>query len=324
MAGILLVGGFVLVNLIGWWGGRPARLRALARSDLNQARAALAADRAAEADRTLAEAIRLDPAGQAEAWRLRLEILRVEDRGPEALGLGREALAVLPQAEARGVLQAVTAAVFAEIPDDQARDRLGRWTCADPGDTDARVALLNRMATMPRPGDPARPERIRELEAIVARDPGNAFARAALGNALADAGEVDAVRAVLEAWPVAGRDARHDLLRGQWDLDHDGQPERALGSFRRAVAALPHVWRAHYGLARALRALGREDEARAEATTVAKLRERLDPATLGPRLAAALRAPGDDPRVAADLAALCDQTGLADLADAWRRESVRP
>lgn len=321
--GVLAVVGLA-VGAAAWAWGRPERQKAEARALLAEARTLLAADRAARADAALEGSIRLDPGGSAEAWRLRLEILRVEDRPSEAIAWSERALGMVPPGGRRGLLRAATAAVLAEVPDDQARDRLGRWVAADPGDTDARVALANRMAAQPRAGDPPRSVRIAELAAIVDRDPARPFARAALGNALADAGEVDEVRRVLTEAPAGDPDPRLDLLRGHWELDHDGQPGRALASYRRAVAALPHDWKAHYGLARALRALGREPEARAAADAVARLRERLDPATLGPRLRAGLEAPDDDPRAAADLAALCDQAGLATLAEAWRAEAARP
>ena len=136
----------------------------------------------------------------------------------------------------------------------------------------------------PDPGraTPDRATRIAELSGLLDRDPGHVPAREALVAALADAGEVDRGRQVLEAWPEAARDARFDRLRARWDLDYDRKPDRAEAGYRRALAAFPHDWRAHYGLARALRSLGRDDEARAEGEAVARLRERLDPAALGP------------------------------------------
>ncbi|WP_435018150.1 tetratricopeptide repeat protein [Tundrisphaera sp. TA3] len=316
LAGVVAVVVGLVGGLIAWPRVRPPT----AEARMAEARALLAADRVAEADRALGRALELDPAN-AEAWRLRLEILRVEDRTVEALQLGRLALKRVASEDRGGLLRSATAAAFAEIPDDQARDRLARRIAADPDDVDARVALWNRMAAMPRAGDAGRDERIAGLTAILDRDPGRAFARASLAEALADAGEVDRVRDLLDAWPEPDRDARYDRIRGRWDLDHDRRPDRAADAFRRAVGAMPHDWKAHYGLARALRALGQEAEARREAEAVARLRELLDPSTLGPRLASGLRSPGD-PRAAADLADLCDRAGLHDLADAWRGESA--
>jgi thioredoxin-like negative regulator of GroEL len=136
-----------------------------------------------------------------------------------------------------------------------------------------------------------------------------------LVSTLADAGDPDAGRAALEAWPETGRDARYWRLRGRWDLEYDHHPDRAEASFRRALTELPHDWKTRIRLARTLRSLGREPEARTEAATVARLRERLDPAALGPRLARG------DP---ADLAELTAAAGLTRLAAAWRSEVGTP
>ncbi len=218
-------------------------------------------------------------------------------------------------------MASTTLAALAELPDDEVRSRLDRWIGADPADLDARVARLVRIAANPHPGDPDRAERIARLSAILDRDPGHTPAREALLVALADAGEPDRGRAVLDAWPEPARDARYDRLRGRWDLDYDHRADRAAEAYAHAVAELPHDWKSHYGLARALRALGREVEARAEAEAVARLRERLDPSSLGPRLAADL-ANLDDPRSLLDLAALTESVGLAWLAETWRREAL--
>ncbi len=310
-------------------GDRPAALAAwrdlnrtgavTARTLLAEARAGLDLDRAADARRALGRATEVDPA-DPEAWRSRLDLLRVLDRPAEAIALGRAALRSVGPVGRRGLLASLTLALLAEPPDDEARDRLNRWIAADPDDLDARVALLARIAADPHPGDPDRGSRIADLAAILGRDPGHVPAREALAVALADAGETDRGRLVLDAWPAGARDARYDRLRGRWDLDFDRRPDRAAGSYRRALADLPHDWKSHYGLARALRAIGRVDEARHEAVAVARLRERLEPAALGPRLAADLGRL-DDPRALADLADLCESAGLTIPADAWRREA---
>ena len=119
-----------------------------------------------------------------------------------------------------------------------------------PADLDARVARLVRIAASPHPGDPDRADRIARLSAILDRDPGHVPAREALLVALADAGEPDRGRAVLDAWPEPARDARYDRLRGRWDLDYDHRADRAAEAYARAVAELPHDWKSHYGLAR--------------------------------------------------------------------------
>ena len=305
------------------WRAVNAGPEARATTLLAQARAAVALGRLAEAERTLHRATAADPAA-AEPWRLWLELLRVEDRVTDAQGVGWAALDSVPPADRRAVLRDLTLALLAEVPDDVARPMLTRWadTAAAPAsasglelDADSRVALLQRMELMPRGGDPDRAIRIDELTAILARDPGHLAAREALVSTLADAGDPDAGRAALEAWPETGRDARYWRLRGRWDLEYDHHPDRAEASFRRALTELPHDWKTRIRLARTLRSLGREPEARTEAATVARLRERLDPAALGPRLARG------DP---ADLAALTAAAGLTRLAAAWRSEVGTP
>lgn len=282
---------------------------------LGQARAAVATGRLAEAERALARATAADPTA-AGPWRLWLELLRVEDRSSEAQAIGWAAFEAVPPADRRDVLLGLTLALLAEVPDDVARPMLTRWSeaAARSGlggapDPDARVALLQRIDAMPRADDPGRAARIGELTAILERDPGHLAARAVLIAALADAGEPALGRERLDAWPEAGRDVRYWRLVGRWDLDFDHRPDRAEAAFRRTLEALPHDWKTRARLARALKMLGREAEARAEAEAVAQLRERLDPEALGPRLSRA------DP---ADLAELTASVGLSRLADAWR------
>jgi len=301
--------------------GGPARPSAL----LAEARAALALGRAAEADAALARAAGADPANP-EPWRLRLERFRVEDLALEAQEVGWAAYAAVPPEARPAVLRELTLALLADLPDDLARRTLARWAgAADPArpDRDARVALLRRVAAMPRADDPDRATRAAELSALLAAEPGHLAAREALVTALADAGEPDRGRAVLDAWPgpEPTRDARYWRLRGRWDQDYDGRPARAAEAFRRTLADLPHDWKTRVRLARAFHTLGREADAKREAEAVNRTREALDPAPLGTRLKANLDRP-DDPAALLDLADLCARVGLARLAGAWRREAA--
>ncbi len=288
---------------------------------LGEARACLALGRAAQAERSLRRAVAADPA-DPEPWKLLLKILRVEDRTREAQSLGWEAYdRVLPEAR-RALLKELTLALLADLPDELVRTTLNRWIDADAGDIDARVAWLQRIAAQPRAADPGRDSRLAELEAIVAAHPDHIGAREALATALADAGEPDRGRLVLDGWPGAetARDARYWRLRGRWDLEYDHRPERAVDACRKAVAELPQDWRSWSRLARALRSLGRDAEALQAAETVGRIREVLDPMTLGPRLDAAFTH-RDDPAALRDLAGLAGRAGLARLADAWRAEA---
>ena len=304
------------------WRAVNATDQARASTHLAEAKAALALGRAGQAARALARASALDPSDPTP-WRLRLELLRVEDQAVEAQAVGWAAYDAVPPTARRAVLRDLTLALLADLPDDLARRTLAKWAEADPAepDRDARVALLRRFAAMPREGDPDRATRIAELTAVLASDPRQTSAREALVGALADAGEPDLGRGVLDGWPEPLRDARYWRLRGRWDLEYDHQPARAVEELRRALADLPHDWKTHFRLARALRSLGLEDEAEREAETVARLREILEPAVLGRRLAADLDpARARDPRASSDLADVCVRAGLTRLADAWRRE----
>jgi Flp pilus assembly protein TadD len=296
--------------------------QANARSLLGEARACLALGLAGQAERALRRACEADPS-DGESWLLRLELLRLEDRPLEAQSVGWAAFEAVPRKAHREVLQALTLALLADTPDDLARQTLERWVAADRGDVDAKVALLRRMATDPRPSDPDRAARIAQLAVLLAREPANLDVREALILALADAGETTRGRLLLDEWPAAARDARFDRLRGQWSLNYERRPERAIEAFRKAQEGLPHDWKSHYGLSRALQALGRVDEANKEAEAVKMLRETLDPKTLGPRLDADL-AHVEDPAAAKDLAELCDRVGLARLAHAWRVLASQP
>ncbi len=330
-----------------WWWSRPERLRShaiaaakagqwaealdswrsvnatrLARGTtyLAEARAALALGRAAEAEQALARASAIDPS-PLESWRLRLEILRLEDRPLEAQKVGWAAYEAVNPGSRREVLEDLTLALLADIQDDIANPALTRW--ADAGDDpNARVALFRRLAAMPRPGGLSHAERIAELNVILKKDPDHLDAREVLVTNMVASGESDAGRVVLDAWPgvESTRDARYWRLRGRWDLEFDREPARAVEAFRRALTDLPHDAKTRVGLAQALHALGREAESREEAQSASRARELLDPIRLGPRLAADFKRP-EDPVALNDLAALCAQAGLTRLAEAWRVEA---
>jgi predicted Zn-dependent protease len=312
----------------GDWGAALRAWRALnatgaarGTTHLGEARACLALSRAAQAERSLRRGIAADPA-DPEPWRLLLQLVRVEDRTLEAQRLGWEAYAQVPVEARRVLLGELTQALLADLPDDLVRTTLKRWVEADPADIDAQVALLQRIAVQPRATDPDRASRLAALEALVASHPEDQGAREALVNALADAGQPDRGRAVLDAWPgpESDRDARYWRLRGRWELEFDRRPERAAVALQKALVPLPQDWRSWYRLARAWRILGCDAPARQAAETVARIREVLEPMALGPRLLADLDRL-DDADSLRDLAQLCQSAGLTRLADAWRTEA---
>ncbi len=306
------------------WRAFNATNSARAATHLAQAKAELKLALARQAEATLRKTIAIEPS-DAEAWKLLLEILRVEDRSLEARETVWGAYDRIPAEARRAVLRELTLAVLADVADERARLALNRWIDADPADVDARVAMLRRMAAQPRSEDPDRPARLAELEELAAANPAHPGAREALVTALGDAGEPDRGRALLDAWPGPedDRDGRYWRLRGRWALEYDRDPARAAAAFRRAVATFPHDWRAWSGLARALARLGRADEARRAAESVARIREALEPSPLLARLDNDFRQL-DDPRSRRDLAELAGRVGLARLADAWRADAELP
>ena len=141
--------------------------------------------------------------------------------------------------------------------------------------------------------------------------------------ALADAGELERGRSLLDEWPSDARDARYWRLRGRWDLEYDHRPLEAVNAFRFVLAELPQDWRTWYRLARALRVLGREDESREAAEAVKRILEVLDTLVLGPRLAASVEHL-DDASTLNDLATLSTKAGLVKLGRAWLEEAPSP
>ncbi len=250
---------------------------------LAEATAALRLAMARQAEAGLRKALDLDPS-DAEAWKLLLEILRVEDRALDAQNVVWASYDRVPPESRPGLLRELTLALLADVPDDRARLAIKRWIDADLADVDARVALLRRMAAQPRAEDPDRRARIAELEELVSAHPDHPGAREALVTELADAGEPGRGRTLLDAWlgPEDDRDARYWRLRGRWALEYDQDPRRAAPAFRRALDTFPHDWRSWSGLARALARLGKPAEARQAAASVVRIREALEPTAPAP------------------------------------------
>jgi hypothetical protein len=302
------------------WSALNRTQQASAHSLLEEARACLALNRAAQAERVLIQAVEAGPADPAP-WLLRLRLLHIENRTLEAQQVGWAAYAAVPSLARRDILRALTLVLLTDPPDNFARDQLDRWIAADAADLDAEVARFSRIANLPRSDDPDRKARIARLSALLARVPGNPSVREALVVALISAGDLNQGREVLDAWPVSARDARYDQLWGRWNLDYEHQPDVAARALRRALADQPYDWRTHYRLSRALSALGQTEEAHREAETVARLREVLEPDNLGRRLAADFDHL-DDPKSRLDLASLSASVGLDRLAEAWRVEAA--
>lgn len=303
------------------WKDYNAGPNASHQSWLSQAREALALGRAAEGLRAIERATASNPSNP-EPWLLTLEILRVEDRPIEAIRSAWNAYDAVPPPARRGVLRALTLALLADTPDELARTTLQRWVAEDPADLEARVALLRRFAENPRDGDPTRVARIEMLDDLLRRRPESIAAREALLQELIDAGASDRAKTVLQDWPFPERDARYDRIAGRMALDFDRRPDLAADLLKRALVDLPHDWRIHYRLARALSSRGQNEEARREANRVSSLRETLDPDRLAKRLDGDL-ADLDSQEAMADLAALCQSAGFERLADAWRAEAIR-
>jgi tetratricopeptide (TPR) repeat protein len=286
---------------------------------LQEARACLALSRAAQAERSLRRAIADDASG-SEPWRLLLEILRVEDRRVEAQRLGWEGYDQVKAHERSTLLRELTLALLADLPDELVRSTLHRWVAADSTDIDARAALLQRIAAQPRAADPDRPALLAAMETILTEHPDHVGAREALVSALADSGELDRGRSILGAWPESSRDARYWRLRGRWELEYDHRADQALAALRTALFELPHDWQSWYRLARAFHSLRLGRESTEAAETTSRIREVLDPLTLGPRLDSTLDHL-DDPAACAQLASICERAGLNRLAAAWRAQA---
>jgi thioredoxin-like negative regulator of GroEL len=285
-------------------------------SHLGEGKATLALGRASQAERALRKAVAAAPEDQ-EAWLLLLEILRVEERMTDAFELGWKALSSIPRETQPELLRQLTLIALTDLPDSVARATLQRWIDADPDDIDARIALLRRMGTESRSNDPDRAARLARLATILQNNPEHTGAREALLIGLADSGEGEQGRPVLESWPTELRDGRFWRLQGRWDLEFDHRTEEAVSALRQALTDFPQDWRIHYRLARALRIVNRPDEARQEAEAVARIRELLDPTALEPLLDAAFaRLP--DPAAAEVLARVCKRAGLGRLADSWQ------
>ncbi len=283
---------------------------------LKEGSACLAASRAGQAEAALRKAVAAAP-DEAPAWLLLAMIQRVEDRQVDVLSVGRRAVDLVAAADRASLLREVTLAALTELPDHLARTTLDRWLAADPTDVDAEAALLRRIGADPRSDDPDRRTRRDRLEALSRSRPDHVGAREALAILLADGREDDAFRAVLDAWPVDGRDARYWRLVGRLNLDVDRRPEPAADAFRRALEELPHDWRSHYGLARALSKMNQPEAAAREAKAVARIREAIDPMVIGPILEESV-VRLDQASARGAVANLCARVGLDWLAQAWR------
>lgn len=307
---VLLVGGVLLAGVSALWfwvdrGGDPPP------------------DRLTETDRPT------DPRSASD-WLKQIDRLRVEGRPIEAIAVAQEASRSVPLAQRPAILRAWTLALLADVPETQATLALNSWLAEDPDDLDAKVALLRRsLLSEALPGDrprigrsvPGDPGTLEGLRMILEERPEHLGAREVVVDALLDLGDVNEARSLLDAWPTSGRDDPRMLrLRSRLDLDFDGRPDRASASLGRLLASTPHDWQLRARRSRALAMGGKPDEARREAQRVDRLRERLSPDRLGPRLASALQRL-DDPDALTDLADLCDSVGLTELANSWRVEA---
>ena len=216
---------------LGLWRRINAGSQATGTTYLGEGRACLAQGLAAQAERALRRAVAAAP-GEPEAWLLLLKILRVEDRPLEAFRLGWEAFDALLPENRTELLRELTLTALTDLPDNLARETLKRWIEADPGDIDARVAYLRRIGAEPRSDDPDQASRLAELSELLASHPGHVGVREALVTALADAGEPERGRTLLEDWPVNQRDGRYWRLQGRLTLDHDHQPGQAARALR--------------------------------------------------------------------------------------------
>jgi tetratricopeptide (TPR) repeat protein len=302
-----------------YWRMVNATKAARSMTHLQEARACLALSRAAQAERSLRRAIDDDASG-SEPWRLLLEILRVEDRIVEAQRLGWEGYDQVQPRERLTLLRELTLTLLVDLPDELVRSTLHRWITADNTDIDARVALLQRIAAQPRAADPDRPSLLAAMETILIEHPDHVGTREALVSALADSGEHDRGRNILDAWPEASRDARYWRLRGRWELEYDHHAEQAVAALRTALVELPHDWRSWYRLARALQTSRPGRESTEAALTTRRIREVLDPLTLGPHLDSTLDHI-DNPAACIQLASICERAGLNRLAIAWRAQA---
>ena len=290
------------------------------RTHLAEARAGLRLDRAAQAERALRRATDADPT-DPEAWRLRLELLRVEDRAAEAHRLGWAAWAVVRPPSRREVLRGMTLALLADLPDDLARATLDRWVAADPGDVEARVARLARIAAQPRSGDPDRADRIAALAVLLDADPLRVSARP-WSSPWPTRGSPTA--AVSSSTPGPTASAMPDT-GGSGALGARLRPP--AGPRRRVVRA--RAGRAPPRLEDALPPGPRPASRRPSGRGPPCRRDRR-PDPRGPRPRHARPPPPadldrlDDPSSLLDLARLCDLAGLSRLADAWRQEAASP
>ena len=305
-----------------YWQAINATSAANGTSHLGEARACLALGQVAQAELSLHRAISFNPS-EPESPRLLLQIFQVEDRMLDAQRLGWQAYHRARADARRDLLRQLTLALLADLlPEEKIRTTLQRWVEADINDVDAQVALWQRMAAQPRAADPDRPALLAKLQDLIAKRPDHTGAREALATFLADAGEPDRGREVLDTWPESDRDARYWRLRGRWELEYEHHPDEAVEAFQTALNELPQDWRSWYRLSCALRIVNRYEESDQAAQTVRRIREVIDPLVLGPRLHAAFDHL-DDPKALSDLAVLCNQAGLGRLSNAWVAEARR-
>ncbi len=297
---------------------------ASASSLLAEAEVLLRLDRAAVAEKALQRATTANPS-QLDPWLTWLELIRLEGRSVDALQVGWTAYESVSASARLSILRALTLALLADVPDAQALDVLGRFISADPEDIDARLALLGqRTSTGGRPAGIGNSleERIAIVSDLLAQAPEHIGARAALVATLADLGAWEQARTWLDTWPESALDdPRYFQLLGRYELEAGESPARAVENLQKSLAILPHDWKTRARFAQALRSIGQEAEARAEAEKVERHREALDPSRLGPRLTRALETL-NQPEGRLDLAELCATVGLDRLALAWRREAA--
>ncbi|MFM7132518.1 MAG: tetratricopeptide repeat protein [bacterium] len=280
------------------------------------ATAALRADHPSVALRLMEQWSAKSP-DKPEGWVIFLDLLRVLGQTDRMIELTEQIATNEIARRSPEVLMTATLGLLTDLDPALIRQRLARWEAAEPGESLAAAALLQRYNENPLPDDPSRDIRLQSAANLLQKYPESIDIRQALVEMQLTSGQFEEAGKLLQAWPTSAKNtAGYHRLQGRYLQDARQDYQNAIASFEMVIQKASYDWKTRYRLARALKAVGKEKEAAFESARMLEIREMLDPTRLEPIIRQAFPK-GKSPEPA-QIITLFNHIGFNSLARSWQ------